>query len=97
MDAILLVLRTGMAWNALKVTGPCSPTTAHTRFSEWIEAGVFRNMWVMGLMEYDRMKQIDWEWLSMDGAMTKAPLGGEKGGSEPHRPRQRRRKTKRPV
>ena len=26
---------------------------------------------------------LDWEWLAMDGAMTKAPLGGEKTGKNP--------------
>ncbi len=34
------------------------------------------------------MKGIDWSWLSMDGCMTKAPLGGEKDGQKPHRSRQ---------
>ena len=29
------------------------------------------------------MKGLDWEWLSMDGAMTKAPLGGERTGKNP--------------
>jgi len=32
MDAILLVLRTGMQWNALDVTGVCNSSTAHRRF-----------------------------------------------------------------
>ncbi len=27
--------------------------------------------------------RIDWSWLSMDGCMTKAPLGGEKRGKNP--------------
>jgi len=27
-------------------------------------------------MEYEIEKKIDWDWQSMDGAMTKAPLGG---------------------
>lgn len=93
MDAILLVLRTGMPWNALRVTGPCKPTVAHNRFSEWTEAGVFQKMWQLGLMEYDLKKHIDWEWLSMDGAMSKAPLGGEKGGTESDRQSQRRRQA----
>jgi len=31
MDAILLVLRTGMQWNALNVTGVCSSSAAHRR------------------------------------------------------------------
>jgi hypothetical protein len=34
MDAILLVLRTGMRWNALNVTGICSSSSAHRRFQE---------------------------------------------------------------
>ena len=32
MDAILLVLRTGMQWNALNATGVCSSPSAHRRF-----------------------------------------------------------------
>ena len=38
MDAILLVLRTGMQWNALNATGICSSSAAHRRFQEWVEA-----------------------------------------------------------
>jgi hypothetical protein len=32
MNAILLVLRTGMQWNALRATGPGNSSTAHRRF-----------------------------------------------------------------
>src|SRR5205823_10117738 len=35
------------------------------------------------LQEYDEIKGLDWEWLAMDGAMTKAPLGGERTGRNP--------------
>lgn len=97
MDAILLVLRTGMQWKALDLTGPCKGSVAHKRFQEWVKAGVFLKLWQDGLRVYDEEVGIDWEWLSMDGAMTKAPLGGEKGGAEPYRSRQRRREAKRPV
>ena len=41
MNAILLVLRTGMQWNALNATGICSSSSAHRRFQEWTQAGVF--------------------------------------------------------
>ncbi|MFT4034280.1 MAG: hypothetical protein QM679_01745 [Patulibacter sp.] len=34
-------------------------------------------------MEYDEQVGIDWSWLAIDDAMTKAPLGGEKTGSNP--------------
>jgi transposase len=32
MNAILLVLRTGMQWNALQITNTCSSSSAHRRF-----------------------------------------------------------------
>src|SRR5947209_18207993 len=83
MDAIFFRLRTGCQWNALNATGICSSSSAHRRFQEWSEAGVFVKLWQIGLAEYDTLRGIDWEWLSMDGAMTKAPLGGGKGGQEP--------------
>lgn len=94
MDGILFVLRTGCQWNALNATGICSSSTAHARFQEWTQAGVFQKLWEMGLSEYDEVKGIDWSWQSMDGAMTKAPLGGEKNRSQPHRPSQRWREAK---
>lgn len=83
MDAILLVLRTGMQWNALNATGVCSSSSAHRRFQEWEQAGVFAEIWRQGLLEYDAVVGIDWSFLSADGAMTKAPLGGPKTGPTP--------------
>jgi putative transposase len=83
MDAILLVLRTGMQWNALTVTGICSSSSAHRRFQEWERAGVFHEIWRQGLIEYDRVVGIDWSWLAADGAMAKAPLGGAETGPNP--------------
>src|ERR1700760_4728734 len=83
MDAIFFVLRTGSQWGALDATGICSHSSAHRRFQEWTSAGVFVNLWAQGLQEYDELKGLDWEWLSMDGAMTKAPLGGERTGKNP--------------
>jgi len=78
MNAILFLLRTGCQWNALDATGICSCSSAYRRFREWTEAGVFEAFWRKGLIEYDGLKGIDWSWLSMDGAMTKAPLSGSK-------------------
>jgi transposase len=90
MDAIFFGLRTGGQWNALHETGLCSSSAAHRRVQEWAAAGVFVTLWTMGLADYNALHGIDWEWLARDGAMTKAPLGGEKGGQEPHRPGQNR-------
>ncbi len=96
MDAIFFVLRTGCQWQALNATGICSSSSAHRRFQEWVEADVFVALWEQGLEDYEALQGIDWEWLAMDGAMTKAPLGGEKGRQEPHRPWQNRDQTPRP-
>src|SRR5919201_2547475 len=83
MNAILLVLRTGMQWNALNATGICSCSSAYRRFREWAEAGVFLEFWRQGLLAYDGRHGIEWEWLAMDGALGKAPLGGELTGPNP--------------
>ena len=88
MTGILFVLRTGCQWNALDATGICSCSSAYRRFREWLAAGVFHEFWRQGLLAYDRLRGIDWDWLSMDGAMTKAPLGGEKNRTKPNRSRQ---------
>jgi len=90
MNGILFVLKTGCQWKSLDATGICSGSTAHLRFQEWQRAGVFLQFWQKGLLEYDDLHGIDWKWQSMDGAMTKAPLGGEKNGRKSNRQRQNR-------
>jgi len=72
------VLRTGGQWEALNQTELCAKSTAHDRFQEWVAAGVFLRLWQAGVEAYDDVEGIEWAWLSMDGAMTKAPLAGEK-------------------
>jgi transposase len=93
LDAIFFVLRTGCQWKALDATSFCPGSTAHDRFQEWVQAGFFLQLWKAGLLEYDWLEEIDWSWLSMDGCMTKAPLGGEKDGQKPYRPRQEGRQA----
>jgi putative transposase len=94
LEAILFVLRTGCQWKALDATRFCAGSTAHDRFQEWVQAGVFLAMWQTSLEAFDELEGLDWSWVSMDGCMTKAPLGGEKDGKKPDRSRQARRKTK---
>lgn len=93
MEAILFVLRTGCQWKALNATRFCPSSTAHDRFQLWVKQGVFQSLWEAGLMAYDDWKGLDWSWLSMDGCMTKAPLGGEKDGQKSYRSRQARGQT----
>ena len=40
-------------------------------------------MWRAGLLEYDELEGIEWEWQAIDGAMTKAPLGRGATGKNP--------------
>ena len=82
-DAIFYVLRTGCQWKALDHTDLVPGSTTHDRFQEWEQAGVFLKFWQAGVECFDELQGIDWAWLSMDGAMTKVPLGGEDAGSNP--------------
>jgi putative transposase len=92
-DGIFFVLRTGCQWNALSATGICPSSTAHDRFQAWVQDGFFLRFWQAGLAEYDAFNGIDWSWLSMDGAMTKAPLAGEKNRPQSDGPGQERHQT----
>ena len=88
-DGIFYVLRTGCQWKAVpREFG--SGSTLHRRFQQWVQRGVFRRLWQAGLLEYDALKGIQWEWQALDGAMTKAPLGGEKMREKPDRSGQKR-------
>lgn len=94
-DAIFFLLRTGCQWNALNETGLCPSSTAHDRFQAWEADGFFERLWDAGLQAYDELRGIDWSFISIDGAQTKAPLGGEKNRSQPDRSRQAGRQTQR--
>jgi len=88
-NGIFYVLATGCQWKAMpREFG--SGSALHAYFQEWVALGVFRTLWRIALEEYDDLKGIDWEWQSLDGAMTKAPLGGEKNREKPDRSRQNR-------
>lgn len=92
MSAIFYVTRTGCQWKALpRCLGAAS--TVHDRFQEWERAGVFQALWRAGLLEYDDKVGLDWEWQSMDGGMTKAPLGGKRYRAKSHRSREARHET----
>jgi transposase len=79
LEAIFYVLRTGIQWKALpKEYGAAD--SIHAYFSEWAEAGFFRRMWQEGLMSYDEVRGLGWEWQSADGCMVKARLVREAVG-----------------
>ena len=83
LNGILFVLRTGCQWQALDSTNICKHSVAHDRFQEWTKAKVFEKFWRNGLLMYDEIKGINWKWVSLDGAMTKSPLGGDSTGPNP--------------
>jgi putative transposase len=80
--AIFYLLHTGCQWNALPRSLGAS-STVHDRFEEWVRADVFEQLWRTGLLEFDISVGLCWTWQSLDGAMTKAPLGGEATGANP--------------
>ncbi len=82
MEGSFFVLRTGCQWEALNATGIRPHSTAYDRFTEWVQAGVWQQLWAALLGEYDELRGLDWAWWSVDGSMTKAPLAavGEKRG-----------------
>ena len=81
-EAIVFVLRTGIQWKALpKEFG--SGSAVHKYFQEWEQAGFFRALWQHGLVTYDDLVGIDWEWQSIDGCKVESPLGQDAVGRNP--------------
>jgi transposase len=87
LDGIFYVLRTGCQWKAAPPEFG-SGSSLHRYFQRLVESGFFAELWRRGLLEYEQLQGVDWEWQSLDGSMTKAPLGGEKHGAKSDRPRQ---------
>jgi len=81
-DAIFYRMRTGCQWKAIPPS-LCPGSTAYDYFRQWVDKGVFAKLWKLALEEYDELVGLDWRWQSVDGAMTKAPLGGEATGKNP--------------
>ena len=82
-DALVYVLRTGCQWQALPRQEYAPGSTVHGWFRRWVQAGVFETAWKLLLEYYDQGVGSDWKWQALDGAITKAPLGGEATGPSP--------------
>lgn len=78
LEKMLYVLRTGCQWKSIK-----SGSNVHRYFQIWSACGFFEGLWMAGLYEYNELKGIDWEWLSLDGCMVKAPMAQESVGPNP--------------
>ena len=83
MAGIFYVLRTGCQWNAAPAERFASGKTLHRYFQRWVRGGLFRRMWKAGLIEYQQVQGLSLKWQAVDGALTKAPLGGTATGPNP--------------
>jgi putative transposase len=78
-EGIFYVLRTGIQWQACPRERFGPPSTVYYYCAQWVKAGIFARLWVEALTVYDDLKGLEWTWQSVDGAVTKAPLGGSHG------------------
>jgi len=83
LAGIFYVLRTGMQWQACPREKFGPPSTVYHYFHLWCKIDIFKQLWAKALEVYDDLKGLDWRWQSLDGAITKAPLGGEATGANP--------------
>ena len=82
-EGIFYVLRTGIQWQALPRERFGPPSTVYYYFRQWIAAAVFKDLWAAALSVYDDLQGLEWTWQSIDGCLTKAPLGGRRRGPIP--------------
>jgi transposase len=79
---LLQLLRFGCSYEAMADT-TCSATTIRNRRDEWIRLGVFAKFKQIALESYDRIVGLILDQIAVDGAITKAPGGGEVAGRSP--------------
>lgn len=80
-EGIFYVLRPGIQWQTIPRERFGPPSTVYYYFAQWVRAGVFEKLWAEALAVYDDLKGLEWTWQSIDGVMTKAPLGGSTGAN----------------
>ncbi|MEU1600540.1 IS5 family transposase [Streptomyces sp. NPDC005708] len=81
-DKLLQLLRFGCSYEASADT-TCSATMIRARRDEWIDLGVFVRLKQIALVCYDRIVGLVLDQIAVDGAITKAPGGGEAAGRSP--------------
>ena len=82
LEAIFFVLRTGIQWKALP-RDMGSASSVHKYFQFWEAAGFFQALWKAGLLQYDELVGIEWQWQSIDGCKVESPLGQDEVGKNP--------------
>lgn len=76
LAAIVYVLQTGCAWEALPASFGVSRATAHRRFTEWVAAEVFTRLHERLLDLLGTAGAIDWSRASVDSMHVRAVKGG---------------------
>jgi hypothetical protein len=64
-------------------TTRCSDRTIRRRLADWAQAGIAQKVHALALAAYDRMIGLQLQDQSVDGAITKAPCGGQRAGRSP--------------
>jgi hypothetical protein len=81
-DHVIAALVHGSGYERLASPG-CSDRTIRRRLAEWAQAGVGQELLRLGLAAYHQMIGLELDDLSVDGAITKSPCGGEVAGRSP--------------
>lgn len=81
-EHVIAALVHGSGYERLASPG-CSDRTIRRRLREWAQAGLAQELLRIGLEAYDRMIGLNLGDLSVDGAITKSPCGGEVSGRSP--------------
>lgn len=81
-DHVIAALVHGSGYERIATPG-CSDRTIRRRLDDWARAGVGQEMLRTALAGYDQMTGLDLDDLSVDGAITKSPGGGEVAGRSP--------------
>jgi hypothetical protein len=81
-DHLIAALVHGSGYERI-ATADCSDRTLRRRLAEWAQAGYGRVILRIALTAYDQLIGLDLNDLAVDGAITKAPSGGEVAGRSP--------------
>ncbi len=74
--AIVYVLTSGCAWRLLPDSFGVDYRTAHRRFGQWTDAGLWRRLHVAVLDELGSRGEIDWSRAILDAASVRCRKGG---------------------
>lgn len=92
LEAILFVLKSGLAWEDLPPQFGMSGMTCWRRLRDWNEAGVWLQLQAVLLTKLHHAGALDWSRCLIDSSSVRAVFGGPHR-SQPHRSRQSGRQT----